>query len=992
MGGQSIPALDYYLAPGIIKTYRKMLISNMAKHIEITMNLTEYVSKQAAEVAVDATQGLSIELSEEDQFRVAEVLKSAYKQYTNKDKSRDIYDTIQFAMTKAYQETDKRTYQAMEALIHNLNTMQCLPGSERLWVYDAAEGELKMVEIGELHNNFAKDRYYAISLNNDTGKSEFKVITETVRKDNNRRLITITTKAGQKVTTTDNHEIKTFKGTMIGDGMPEDIDKVISPRFIDIPAGFSIDEIDLRGYGEVYSNTVYQADILPVTVELAELLGYYVADGSITGGTSMCMTTAGKVPFAEMSDLAFRAFDTEFKENYTGYMHESGVEVEKDIRIGVGTRIANMLKDICGENAHNKKVPQVIMLGSKEIQKAFLRAYYLCDGSIKNYADASSVSKDLTKQIGLMIMGHGELPHYAQREPHKNSKLNARTGYEVSIGGMATNRMGLDLGITTNMEIPNYTLGFIRDSMDKWTKHVPNRAQSKEVRMHELEKYLKHENNIFVEHLVNTFPVAVTNTEESNSGEEYVYDISVADNENFLTEDGIYVHNSRAGSQVPFSSVNYGTDTSPEGRMLVKNLLEATKAGLGDGETPIFPIQIFKVKTGINLNPGDPNYELFKLACETSSTRLFPNFSFLDAPFNEQYYKPNNPDTEVAYMGCRTRVVANAHDKDNEIVTGRGNLSFTSINLPRMALNALSKFSLAEDRLDINEPESIVKAKLLSIFMEELEETLALTIRQLDARFKFQSAKKAKNYPFLMGEGLHLGSDDLEAEDTLEEVLKHGTLSIGFIGLAETLVGLTGKHHAECEESQKLGLEIIGFMREYVDKLSEEYKLNYTLIGTPAEGLSGRFVDMDREIYGKIEGITDREYYTNSFHVPVHYKLKAHEKIDIEAPYHALTNAGHITYVELDGNMRNNPEAFEKVIRYMSEKGIGYGSVNHPVDRDPVCGYTGIIGDTCPKCGRTEEEGPKFDRIRRITGYLVGTVDRFNDAKQAEVRDRVKHI
>lgn len=428
---------------------------------------------------------------------------------------------------------------------------------------------------------------------------------------------------------------------------------------------------------------------------------------------------------------------------------------------------------------------------------------------------------------------------------------------------------------------------------------------------------------------------------------------------------------SRAGAQIPFSSLNYGTDTSAEGRLVVKNLLLATEAGLGNGETPIFPIQIFKVKEGVNYNPGDPNYDLFQLSCRVSAKRLFPNFSFIDAPFNLPYYKEGHPETEAAYMGCRTRVVGNVYDPQREIVNGRGNLSFTSINLPRLAIKANGDVDL---------------------FFESLEKMVDLVIKQLYHRFRIQCAKKVKNYPFLMGQGIWLDSGKLGPEDTLEEVLKHGTLTVGFIGLAECLKALTGMHHGESEEAQNLGLEIVGFMRRKMDEETARSGLNFSLIATPAEGLSGRFVKMDRKRFGVIEGVTDREYYTNSFHVPVYHDISAFEKIQREAPYHQLTNGGHITYVELDGDPSENLEAFEQVVRCMKESGIGYGSLNHPVDRDPVCGFTGIIGDSCPKCGRTEADGgPRFERIRRITGYLVGTLDRFNNAKRAEVEDRVKH-
>jgi len=403
--------------------------------------------------------------------------------------------------------------------------------------------------------------------------------------------------------------------------------------------------------------------------------------------------------------------------------------------------------------------------------------------------------------------------------------------------------------------------------------------------------------------------------------------------------------NSRAGAQVPFSSINYGTDISAEGRMVVKNLLLATKAGLGNGETSIFPVQIFKVKSGVNYNPEDPNYDLFKLAMDVSAMRLFPNFSFLDAPFNLQYYHADDYNTEVAYMGCRTRVLGNIYDKDREVTCGRGNLSFTSVNLPRLGLEA---------------------HKDISRFYALLDEKIDLVFRQLLHRLKIQSAKKVRNYPFLMGEGIWLDSDKLGWDDSIEEVLKHGTLTVGFIGLAETLKALIGKHHGESEEAQKLGLEIISHMRARCDEEAEKTGLNFSLIATPAESLSGRFVTLDKARYGSIPGITDREYYTNSFHVPVYCPIKAFKKIQIEAPYHALTNAGHITYVELDGDTCKNPEAFESIIRYMHDQGVGYGSVNHPLDRDPICGYVGVINGVCPRCGRKEGEGVSAELLDEL--------------------------
>ena len=416
-----------------------------------------------------------------------------------------------------------------------------------------------------------------------------------------------------------------------------------------------------------------------------------------------------------------------------------------------------------------------------------------------------------------------------------------------------------------------------------------------------------------------------------------------------------FVHNlntmhSRAGAQVPFSSVNLGTDTSAEGRMVIENFLLATDEGLGKGETPIFPVSIFKVKEGINYNPEDKNYDLFKLACRVSAKRLFPNFSFIDAPFNLEYYKPGDYRTEVGYMGCRTRVMADVTDRDNETTGGRGNLSFTSINLPRIAI----KHGICTKERD--------KADMDG-FYQELGDMMDLVRDQLLERFELQCSKRPYNFPFLIQQGLWANGEKLGPNDRLRRILKHGSLGIGFIGLAETLKSLIGKHHGESEEAQKLGKEIISFMRKRCDEYAKEYNLNFALIATPAEGLSGRFVNIDKAIYGKIKGVTDKDYYTNSFHVPVHYNISIKNKLLLEAPYHSYTNGGHISYIELDGDTVNNVEAFESVIRMMKEAGVGYGAVNHPVDRDPVCGYVGVINDVCPGCGRREFEGVPIERL-----------------------------
>ena len=448
--------------------------------------------------------------------------------------------------------------------------------------------------------------------------------------------------------------------------------------------------------------------------------------------------------------------------------------------------------------------------------------------------------------------------------------------------------------------------------------------------------------------------------------------IAKTDRDTYQAMEGL-LHNlntmhSRAGAQVPFSSINYGTDTTPEGRMVIKNTLLAEDAGLGNGETPIFPIHIFKVRDVYSFNPEDPNYDLFKLACKVSAKRLFPNFSFMDAPFNAQYLRGNDPNHEVAYMGCRTRVMANRHDPERETTFGRGNLSFTSINLPRIALR---------HRGDIDG------------FFKEFDEKIDLVFAQMLERYEIQSQKRCRNYPFLMGQGIWLDSEDLAANDEVGDILKHGTLTTGFIGLAECLKALMGVHHGESADAQALGLRIVSHLRERADAKGIETGMNFTVIATPAEGLAGRFVRIDRRMFGNIPGITDREYYTNSFHVPVYFPISAFNKLRLEAPYHALTNGGHISYVEVDGDPMNNLQAFEEIVKAMKEMGIGYGSINHPVDRDPVCGYTGIIGDVCPRCGRHDGEGIPLSVLKKIKGYVN---DSRNSDEKNEAQDKIPNI
>ena len=461
-----------------------------------------------------------------------------------------------------------------------------------------------------------------------------------------------------------------------------------------------------------------------------------------------------------------------------------------------------------------------------------------------------------------------------------------------------------------------------------------------------------------------------------------------------------FIHNmntihSRGGNQVVFSSINYGTDTSPEGRCIIREILQATNEGVGNGETAIFPIQIWKKKRGINYLPEDKNYDLYQFSCEVAAKRFFPNYLNLDATFNQnEKWKEEDPKRwyyECATMGCRTRVFENRHGEKSTI--GRGNLSFTTINLPKIAiesaLSAQEKVGL-EFELGIGSDSKmtpIYKKAVKRIFMNKLEEYMTIAAHQLYDRFKFQSTAVAKQFPLLMG-GMWQDSEKLKPEDTIADVIKHGTLSIGFIGLAECLIALTGKHHGESDEAQKLGIEIITEMRDLTVEFAEKYNLNFSVLATPAEGLSGRFTKMDKKTYGIIPGVNDRKYYTNSNHVPVWYKCTAEHKAKIEAPYHDLCRAGHIFYIELDGNAAHNPMTIKAVVDLMDKYNMGYGSINHTRSRCMDCGFENAEASLvkCPKCGSTN-----IDTIQRITGYLVGTTSRWNNAKLDELKDRVNH-
>ena len=441
-----------------------------------------------------------------------------------------------------------------------------------------------------------------------------------------------------------------------------------------------------------------------------------------------------------------------------------------------------------------------------------------------------------------------------------------------------------------------------------------------------------------------------------------------------------FIHNmntihSRGGNQVVFSSINYGTDTSAEGRCIMREILESTYEGVGNGETAIFPIQIWKKKRGVNYLPEDRNYDLYQLACKVTARRFFPNFLNLDATFNQnEKWHADDPERykwEIATMGCRTRVFEDRWGEKTSIA--RGNLSFSTINIVKLAIECMG----IED-----------KKQRIDMFFAKLDNILQITAKQLDERFQFQKTAMAKQFPLLM-KYLWIGAEKLKPEESIESVINHGTLGIGFIGLAECLVALIGHHHGESEEAQELGLKIVTYMRDRANGFSEEYHHNYSILATPAEGLSGKFTKKDRKEFGIIPGVTDRDYYTNSNHVPVYYKCTALKKAQIEAPYHDLTRGGHIFYVEIDGDATHNPSVISSVVDMMDKYNMGYGSVNHNRNRCLDCGYENADAnlEVCPKCGSHH-----IDKLQRITGYLVGTTDRWNSGKLAELHDRVTHI
>lgn len=913
-------------------------------------------------------------------------------------------------------------FQAMEALIYNLNSMHSLPADERIWVYDRQEAQLQTMSMEEFHLKFEPGRFAALSLNYETGRTELKEINDSLKHYNFNRILRVQLKSGQTVAVTDNHSIMTLdQSGQVSTACPESLRVGLVPAQWEPETQRHV--YDLRTYP---ASRRYPVDTVELNEHLARFFGYYVA-----GGSSAETELTGKHCDKQL-ETSVTAVLRKLNPRFTAELRLDRNQKTGDLVCRVGSRFASFVRDVCGTGISTKRVPTEIFFAGNSIVRAFLEGFFSVqsDEFSREQQVGATYSRELRDGIWLLLTRLGVLSSLSQATLETASMaavgnyyriataasvgpdiyqvrstgtpfdyeylrplLSAVCGRDFADGYAGTGAIGPDQVMQWSRNLSERVLTeveqlrleeiaglrpencvlagfdlpvnlselssrlFLAETTDEAA--VGNAADFETIRAQRILRQNAELGNLLqvLQRASQIYPIAVDSLAEQPM-ERYVYDISVADNENFLTAQGVFVHNSRAGAQVPFSSLNVGTEMTPEGRAVTRNLLLAYEKGLGKGENPIFPNVIFRLKKGINFDPGDPNYDLFQLAIRVASKRLNPTFSFMDSSFNKPY------GTDVSYMGCRTRVMANVNGP--AVTDGRGNLSFTTLNLPRIAIKS---------------------ERNLMKFYQQLDAMLDLICEQLYHRFKVQGALKVKDLPFLMGQGLYLDSETLSKEDTVESVIKHGTLSIGFIGLAETLVSLTGRHHGESDESQALGEEIVAFMRDKTDRAAEKYHLNYTLIATPAEGLSGRFVRMDRKEHGIIPGVTDREYYSNSFHVPVDYPISAQEKMRREGVYHKYTNAGHISYVEFASPPIHNPKAVEDILRCMADSDIGYAGINFPVDFCDSCGHIGVIdSECCPVCG-----AGSVRRVRRITGYL-STIERFNDPKQAELRNRVAHF
>lgn len=1125
-GGQAIPSLDYSLAPYVAKSYVRNCVEYLKDSdlipdtVDIKKNFIHYFDDEITkdiEKPVEQNYSIMDHLDEIDS-KLNDLIDISPKQLAHMHKV-------------AKRRTTGDTEQAMEAMVHNLCTMNCLAPDQEFWVYDTAVHQWVIYTAETFSRVFVPGRFYAFSLNNLTGDSEIKPITGAWATFNDKPMVKVTDKSGASFVTTFDHRYLTVTDDCSFDYVQaQNLKYTVHPRNFNLFSEVNYIAEDVSQHVRRNECTIrYKKDYVPYSLALAEFIGYYVGDGYITPDDStMDFACAEKVYPEHLLDLCEEAFGFVPKYSIHARKNSLGQNSARDMVIFLGVKLNRMIRKLAGTGAANKHVPNFVLHGSWQMQDAFLHGYLMCDGSRKgrNYIEFSTISKPLTDDLRMMFASRGELLH-THLLPACEGQQALWTGI---LGGGAARRLHLQYlvnGANTSFEIPRYNTSHITSKLKEakipWgpLPRVPRRENGairyEELPQIEMDDALRDTLNPFTK----CFKVDVVSIEQAPDC-PVVYDIEVADNANFLTASGFIVHNSRAGSQTPFSSVNVGLSTTWEGRTVTHSLLKAVEAGLGLGETAIFPISIFKMKKGVT-DKGSTNYDLFQYACKVSAKRLYPNFLSIDAPFNLIHYRKDRPEYQASAMGCvhgtetslwklddeiyvsdfgrmsrilmnkypliqyseishymdlekadiriwdsfnnkfakvkkfiinqnvtdwvivklddestititpdhplpvegrgriradelkrgdrikhsineklytgsdefatvlsiekasigsisettsydvetetdrfdldsifsfncRTRVLENKVDPQHAITEGRGNLFWTTINFPLIALDAKKEAGLTNP---------------IPIFMNKLHEIVNSVIQYSLDRFKVVAKRKAKNYPFMMGQHEYVGSEKLLPNDDIESVIKEGTMAVGFIGLSETLVALIGKHHGESEEAQELGLTILNTMKKWVDEASEKYGYNFGVMASPAEGCTGRLLRITRKKYGVIKGITDKEYFTNSFHICPTYKISAWKKVQLEAPYHAICTSGAISYVELDTDTVRNPQAFEELVNFMAGSGCGYFAINHPMTRDPVCGYVGPLrpDGSCPRCGRKEFEGVAVNKLLSLTSY-----------------------
>lgn len=1126
-GGQAIPSLDFSLAPYVAKSYIRNCVEFLKDldlipdTVDIKKNFIHYFDDEVTkdiEKPVEQNYSIMDHLDEIDS-KLNDLIDISPKQLAQMHKV-------------AKRRTTEETEQAMEAMVHNLCSMNCLAPDQEFWVYDTAVHQWVIYNAETFSRVFVPGRFYAFSLNNLTGDSEIKPITGAWATFNDKPMVKVTDKSGASFVTTFDHRYLTVTDDCSFDYVQaQNLKYTVHPRNYNLFSEVNYIAEDVSQHVRRNECTIrYKKDYVPYSLALAEFIGYYVGDGYITPDDSTIdFACAEKVYPEHLLDLCEEAFGFVPKYSIHARKNSLGQNSARDMVIFLGVKLNRMIRKLAGTGAANKHVPNFVLHGSWQMQDAFLHGYLMCDGSRKgrNYIEFTTVSKPLTDDLRMMFASRGELLH-THLLPARECQQALWTGI---LGSGAARRLHLQYlvnGANTSFEIPRYNTSHITSKLKEakipWgpLPRVPRRENGairyEELPQIEMDDALRDTLNPFTK----CFKVDVVNIEQAPDC-PVVYDIEVADNANFLTASGFIVHNSRAGSQTPFSSVNVGLSTTWEGRTVTHSLLKSVEAGLGLGETAIFPISIFKLKKGIT-DKGSPNYDLFQYACKVSAKRLYPNFLSIDAPFNLIHYRKDRPEYQASAMGCvhgtekalwkldektesvecfefvssllshmypliqyakdsfyidlekaniriwdsyndkfakvkkfiinknvtkwvnvvlddissiivtpdhplpvegrgriwaidikegdkirhstnkklytgenefatvdsvinmpsevvddftsydvetetdrfdldsifshncRTRVIENKVDPQHAITEGRGNLFWTTINFPLIALDAKREAGVTNP---------------IPIFMNKLHEIVNNVIQYSLDRFKVVAKRKAKNYPFMMGQHEYVGSEKLLPNDDIESVIKEGTMAVGFIGLSETLVALIGKHHGESEEAQELGLTILNTMKKWVDEASEKYGFNFGVMASPAEGCTGRLLRITRKKYGVIKGITDKEYFTNSFHICPTYKISAWKKVQLEAPYHAICTSGAISYVELDTDTVRNPQAFEELVNFMADSECGYFAINHPMTRDPVCGYVGPLrpDGSCPRCGRKEFEGVAVNKLLSLTSY-----------------------